>query len=95
MDRATELAVVRRAYAKQILASVNVAHDALEPAFAKVRREDFVGPSSSPIFRHGAVYMPTPSDDPVYMYTDVLVGLVPERRINNGLLFDGLPAMEG
>jgi protein-L-isoaspartate(D-aspartate) O-methyltransferase len=84
MDRETELAVVRRAYAKQILASVNVANDSLEHAFANVRREDFVGPGPWPIFRHSGMYTPTPSDDPVYLYTDVLVGLVPERRINNG-----------
>jgi protein-L-isoaspartate(D-aspartate) O-methyltransferase len=26
----------------------------------------------------------TPDADPVYLYTDVLVGIVPERRLNNG-----------
>jgi protein-L-isoaspartate(D-aspartate) O-methyltransferase len=84
MDRETELAVVRRAYAKQVLASVGVANNSLETAFANVRREDFVGPGPWPIFRYNGVYVPTPSDDPVYLYTDVLVGLVPERGINNG-----------
>ena len=28
--------------------------------------------------------MTTPNDDPVYLYQDVLVGLIPERRLNNG-----------
>lgn len=28
--------------------------------------------------------MPTPSDDPVYLYTDQLVGILPERNLNNG-----------
>lgn len=26
----------------------------------------------------------TPADDPVYLYTDEVVGIVPERHINNG-----------
>jgi protein-L-isoaspartate O-methyltransferase len=26
----------------------------------------------------------TPSDDPVYLYQDVFVGLIPERNLNNG-----------
>jgi protein-L-isoaspartate(D-aspartate) O-methyltransferase len=83
MDDA-ELAVVRRAYAKQILANVGGSDPRLEAAFAAVKREDFVGPGPWPIFRWGAMYRPTPSADPVYLYTDDVVGLVPERQINNG-----------
>jgi protein-L-isoaspartate(D-aspartate) O-methyltransferase len=84
MDRETELAIIRRAYAKQILASVGVSNSSVETAFANVRREDFLGPGPWPIFRHGRSYVPTPSDDPVYLYTNDLIGLVPERSINNG-----------
>jgi protein-L-isoaspartate(D-aspartate) O-methyltransferase len=29
-------------------------------------------------------YVPTPSDDPVYLYQDALVGIIPERGLNNG-----------
>ncbi len=29
-------------------------------------------------------YVSTPSDDPVYLYTDQLVGILPERNLNNG-----------
>ena len=29
-------------------------------------------------------YVTTPDDDPVYLYQDLLVGLIPERRLNNG-----------
>ncbi|UIJ79133.1 protein-L-isoaspartate O-methyltransferase family protein [Rhizobium leguminosarum] len=29
-------------------------------------------------------YVPTPAADPVYLYTDEVVGIVPERHINNG-----------
>ncbi|HEX3754818.1 MAG TPA: methyltransferase domain-containing protein [Rhizomicrobium sp.] len=84
MDREAELAVVRRAYAKQILAAVRVDNVSLEAAFAAVRREDFLGPGPWPIMRYQDFYLPTPSDDPVYLYTDSLVGIDPARRINNG-----------
>lgn len=79
-----ELAIVRRAYAKQILAQFGV-EDAprLEAAFAGVPREAFLGPGPWPILR-GERYVPSPSADPVYLYTDKLVGIIPERRLNNG-----------
>ncbi|HEY5049004.1 MAG TPA: methyltransferase domain-containing protein [Rhizomicrobium sp.] len=80
----SELAIVRRAYAMQILAAVNVSDARVEEAFAGVRREDFLGPGPWQIFRWGAMYRPTPSADPIYLYTDDLVGIIPERRINNG-----------
>ena len=79
-----ELAVVRRAYAMQVLAAVGVDNRCLEDAYAAVRREDFSGKGPWPIFRWGMAYRPTPSADPVYLYTDDLVGLIPKRRVNNG-----------
>jgi protein-L-isoaspartate(D-aspartate) O-methyltransferase len=84
MDREGELDIIRRAYAKQVLAAGNVASPRVEAAFAAVRREDFLGPGPWPIFRWFSGYVETPDDDPVYLYTDDLVGIVPERRINNG-----------
>jgi len=57
----------------------------VEAAFAAVRREAYLGPGPWPIwypFRRG--YVATPSDDPVYLYQDVFVGLIPERNLNNG-----------
>src|SRR5260221_9566829 len=84
MDRATELGVVRRAYAKQIMAAARVDDRRIEAAFAAVLRENFLGPGPWPIFRWLQSYVPTPSADPVYLYTDDLVGIVPERHINNG-----------
>jgi protein-L-isoaspartate(D-aspartate) O-methyltransferase len=44
MEREQELAIIRRAYAKQVLAQVQVDDPRLELAFAQVRREDFLGP---------------------------------------------------
>ena len=76
--------VVRRAFAKQVLAAARVDDPRLERALGRVRREDFLGPGPWPVFRWGAGYIDTPNPDPVYLYTDDLVGLSPERQINNG-----------
>jgi protein-L-isoaspartate(D-aspartate) O-methyltransferase len=84
MDPDSERAIVRRAYAKQILAAAQVSDVRIEHAFATVRREDFLGPGPWPILRWLRFYVPTPDADPVYLYVDDPVGIVPERRINNG-----------
>jgi protein-L-isoaspartate(D-aspartate) O-methyltransferase len=44
MDRTTELSIIRRAFAKQVLAEVQVDDPVIEAAFATVPREDFLGP---------------------------------------------------
>jgi protein-L-isoaspartate(D-aspartate) O-methyltransferase len=79
-----ELAIVRRAYAKQVTIRHNAAHPRVEAAFAAVRREAFLGPGPWPLILRTHPYVTTPDDDPVYLYQDVFVGLVPERRLNNG-----------
>ena len=79
-----DLKIVRRAYGKQVAAVFGVANKRIEDAFASVRREDFLGPGPWQIFRFRQDYKPTPDDDPVYLYTDDLVGIVPERYVNNG-----------
>jgi protein-L-isoaspartate(D-aspartate) O-methyltransferase len=84
MDRETELGIVRRAYAKQIMAAAGVRDRRVETAFASVRREDFLGRGPWPILRWGRGYVPSPSADPTYLYADVLIGIVPERNLNNG-----------
>jgi len=84
MDRETELAIIRRAYAKQILNAAGVRDARIEAAYATVRREDFLGPGPWQFFRWVNTYAPTPDADPVYLYTDDLIGIAPERRINNG-----------
>ena len=80
----TELQIVRRAYAKQVMAASGVQNSRVEAAFAAVRREDFLGPGPWAIVRWSRGYVKTPSDDPVYLYTDDLVGILPERDLNNG-----------
>jgi len=79
-----ELKIVRRAYAKQITGAVRIVDGRIEAAFAEVPREDFLGPGPWPIFRMRKAYVPTPTADPVYLYTDDVVGILPERHINNG-----------
>ena len=84
MDPETELAIIRRAFARQITAAVGVADPRVIDAFAAVPREAYLGPGPWQILRWGRAYQPTPSADPVYLYTDDLVGIVPERQLNNG-----------
>lgn len=85
MDRESELEIVRRTYAKQVMAAAGVADRRVENAFAAVPREHFLGPGLWQVVRFGRGYVMTPSRDPVYLYADVLVGLIPERDLNNGL----------
>lgn len=85
MDPQAELRIIRAAYAKQILAAANVVDPRVAAAFAAIPREDFVGPAPWMMLRgFGQDYMPTPDADPVYLYTNDLVALLPERRLNNG-----------
>ena len=44
MDREKELGFVRRAYAREIMATAEITDARVETAFAEVRREDFLGP---------------------------------------------------
>ena len=84
MEREQELAIIRRAYAKQILAQVQVDNSRLEQAFAEVHREDLLGPGPWVIPRWFGEYVPTPSADPVYLYIDSVVQVIAERHHNNG-----------
>jgi protein-L-isoaspartate(D-aspartate) O-methyltransferase len=85
MDRQGELKIIRAAYARQILAAARIMDNArLEAALSATRREDFLGAGPWWILRWFRDYVTTPDDDPVYLYTDDLVGILPERRLNNG-----------
>lgn len=84
MDRETELASLRRIYAKQVMAAGGAVDRRVERAFATVRREAYLGRGPWPILRWGQGYRRSPSRDLAYLYDDVLVGIVPERHLNNG-----------
>ncbi|CAE6755622.1 protein-L-isoaspartate O-methyltransferase family protein [Paraburkholderia haematera] len=84
MDRQYELAIVRRAFARRLMAAAGIANPGIEAAFATVERERYLGPGPWPILR-SIGYIPTPDDDPVHLYADILIGIIPERGLNNGM----------
>jgi protein-L-isoaspartate(D-aspartate) O-methyltransferase len=55
-------------------------------------RERHLGPGPWPILRSGD-YIPTPDADPIYLYSDVLIGIVPERGLINGMPSYHMPLM--
>lgn len=79
-----ELAVLRRAYARQVTFLGQAHNAALEAAYAAVPREAYLGDGPWPIFRWLGGYMRTPDADPAWLYSDILVGIAPERGLNNG-----------
>ncbi len=79
-----ELAILRRAYARQVLAAAGVADPALERALAETERERYLGPGPWQVLRAGDRYAATPDADPLYLYTDDLVAIDAARRLNNG-----------
>jgi protein-L-isoaspartate(D-aspartate) O-methyltransferase len=70
-------------YARYVVASAGSSSEHLIRAFATVPRENFVGPGPWQVFA-GSGYLPTLSDDPSLLYHDILIGLLPEKGINNG-----------
>jgi protein-L-isoaspartate(D-aspartate) O-methyltransferase len=83
VDPQAELAIIRAAYAKQILAAACVRNPGLAEAFAAIPREDFLGPGPWLMWRWTR-YVSTPDADPVCLYTNDLVALISERNVNNG-----------
>jgi protein-L-isoaspartate(D-aspartate) O-methyltransferase len=80
-----ELRVVRRVYAKQIVHAARASDPRLEEALADLRREDFLPPGPWQLMRFPeGRYQQTPNDDPIYLYQDALVAILPEKRLNNG-----------
>jgi protein-L-isoaspartate(D-aspartate) O-methyltransferase len=52
-------------------------------AFSKIPREQFLGPGPWKVFT-GTSFVETPSNDPAFLYQDILIAIAPERHINNG-----------
>src|SRR5262245_16621483 len=80
----TKLASARRAYAKKILGAFFISDANLEAAFADVRREDFLGPGPWQLFSVAKGYHSTPDADPIHVYQDLPIGLLPDQCLNNG-----------
>ena len=84
MDRELEPKIIRRAFAKQVLAACGIRNPRVEAAFAAVVREDFLGPGPWQIVRWGGGYRATPDPTRFYLYTDDVIGILPERNLNSG-----------
>jgi len=81
MDRTEQL---RQFFAHLVTANAGVpAGSELEMAFASTPRENFVGPPPWRIFTPRG-YIETTSDDPSYLYQDVVVSLGTQAPLNNG-----------
>jgi hypothetical protein len=90
MNRGQELAIVRRAHAKQVVPPTGRTNPDIEAAFATVERERFLGPGPWPALRSGG-YIRTPDADPVYLYSETFheVAGTTSRQPPRRLLFSG------
>src|ERR1019366_1120973 len=84
-----DLATLRRAYARHVYFASRADDPRLEAALAEIRREDFLGPGpwDVPVVGAGPAthYRKTPDADPHWLYQDALIGLIPEKELNNGM----------
>jgi protein-L-isoaspartate(D-aspartate) O-methyltransferase len=74
---------LRRFYARLITACAGVEDSRIVDAFTTVERERFMGVGPWQIKVPNG-YISTETNDPAVLYQDILVGLVPEKGINNG-----------
>ncbi|HEY7402105.1 MAG TPA: protein-L-isoaspartate(D-aspartate) O-methyltransferase [Candidatus Angelobacter sp.] len=80
MDR---LEAHRKFYADLITTMAGVPNGRLTAALAATPRERFLGPGPWRVFVGGG-YITTPTDDPAFLYQDVVVALSEAQKINNG-----------
>jgi len=77
------LVALRQFYARYVAASAGVSNHRIVDAYSEVKRERFVGPGPWQIrVRDG--YITTETEDPSVLYQDILIGLMPDKGINNG-----------
>jgi protein-L-isoaspartate(D-aspartate) O-methyltransferase len=74
---------LRRFYARYVTETVGVRNPRIVEAYAQVAREDYVGPGPWHV-SVGEGYIVTETDDACVLYQDILIGLAPEKRLNNG-----------
>ncbi len=81
MDR---IEASRRFFARLVTAHAGVSADSeLAAAFASTPREQFVGKPPWRVFTSSG-YLETPSDDPAFLYQDVVISLGGKESLNNG-----------
>jgi protein-L-isoaspartate(D-aspartate) O-methyltransferase len=88
-----DLQAPREYYAEELRAVANLQSETLVRAFAKVPREDFVGPGPWQILNpwhiietspKASYYRETTDADPRQIYHNVLIAIDAKRRLNNG-----------
>jgi len=80
----SDLEVHRKHYAQLVTAMGGAGgNNDLISAFTTVRREDYLGSGPWKV-RTGNNYIVTPTEDPTFVYQDVLVALKSEENLNNG-----------
>jgi protein-L-isoaspartate(D-aspartate) O-methyltransferase len=75
----------RSFYARYVVGNSTKPNERLVAAFAAVEREHYVGTGPWKVSTLYSGYLDSVSDDPRQLYQDVLIGLIPERHLNNGL----------
>ncbi len=80
---AERLQLFRTFFAELVTANSGVSDARLRAAFASTFRERFVGHAPWRVFTASG-YIRTPSDDPAFLYQDIVVALEDEGNINNG-----------
>jgi len=89
----SDLDSIRRYYAEELRAVAHLQSEALVDAFAKVSREDFLGPGPWLILNpfhmvddsnEDSYYRETADADPKHLYHNVLVAIDAKRCLNNG-----------
>jgi protein-L-isoaspartate(D-aspartate) O-methyltransferase len=73
----------RNFFANLVTSAAGKQDSRVTAAFAATPRERFLGPGPWRVFVGGR-YISTPSEDPAFLYQDVVVALSEEKRINNG-----------
>lgn len=105
MLRHIDLETWRQLYAEELRAVANLRSAALIQAFARVPREQFLGPGPWQVVAPGepgdVSYRTTEDADPRHLYHNVLVAIDASRRLNNGqpsslaFWFDSLELQKG
>jgi protein-L-isoaspartate(D-aspartate) O-methyltransferase len=80
----TPIESARSYYAALVAGKGGVGGSRVADAFGTTPRERFVGAGPWTVFTLDGGYIETPSDDPAWLYQDVLVALSPGQGINNG-----------
>jgi protein-L-isoaspartate(D-aspartate) O-methyltransferase len=89
----TDLETLREYYAEELRAVANLQSEAVVRAFAKVPREDFLGPGPWQILNpwhrietstKASYYRDTTDADPRQVYHNVLIAIDAKRGLNNG-----------